>query len=713
MAETWTAKWIALAYDPREDLGVLAYRNRFHLDNVPAHASIRVSADNRYKLFVNGHMVSFGPQRGDSAHWFYETLDIAPYLKEGDNLIWALVWAFGWMAPMAQMAVRSGFVFESEIEGLSTPGKWEAARVKSWDFAMMHSGMEHFYIDIGPGEIWDGRSFPDWQQIPVEDLGWKPPHVIRTAAPRGATWEPHWGLVPRSIPPMRYHLRKGWPQVCRGGFMLPGGRELLLDYGELLCAFPQIAFEGPEGAEVTITYAESLWGADGEKGNRNDVEDKEMRGYEDKVILGRGTTEFEPLWWRTYRYLSIRATADVRVKIDAVETGYPYEVESSFEADDPRVKPIWNVAVRTAERCAGENYFDCPYYEQLQYAGDTRIQALIHYYLSTDRALTRNAVDQFGWSLMENGMTQSRYPNRVTQIIPPFCLWWLMMIHDQVLYDGRYAHPQADGILEGVAACRERGDNWWFADWVDDWSGGIPPGGSKSLVHDLTFTLARFSLRMARCSGSDLEYLASVRAIQAEMAEYLKSRYEVVQGLLDAPAGIVRHPCEHVESLYRVGQQMAGVDVDAWPVEALRAAGAAETTFYFSFYKHQAMAATDYMDQLRPWTEMIENGLTTFAEKPEPTRSDCHAWSAHPILGFFQLVAGVKSVAPSWGRVLIQPQPGSLRRFDARIAHPAGELGVLYEDDRLTVETPVPAELVWRGERATLAPGTHRIASLL
>lgn len=153
---------------------------------------------------------------------------------------------------------------------------------------------------------------------------------------------------------------------------------------------------------------------------------------------------------------------------------------------------------------------------------------------------------------------------------------------------------------------------------------------------------------------------------------------------------------------------------ERWPTEALAKANAAKCTYYFSYYKHLAMfgredAPFDYMTELAPWKEMIENGLSTFAENPEPVRSDCHAWSAHPILGFFQIVAGVTSIAPGWKKARIDPRPGSLRRFDARIAHPDGELRVQFENGKLEIDSPVPFELRWKGKKQELKAGKHRI----
>src|SRR4029077_1857694 len=121
-------------------------------------------------------------------------------------------------------------------------------------------------------------------------------------------------------------------------------------------------------------------------------------------------------------------------------------------------------------------------------------------------------------------------------------------------------------------------------------------------------------------------------------------RYDERGLVKSVDAGSEQAPTEHAEALLRLLDPGAS----AWPGDALRAAGAARCTYYPGYYKHLAMGPGDYLAELGEWRQMIERGLTTFAENPEPTRSDCHAWSAHPIVGFFQIVAGITSVAPGW-----------------------------------------------------------------
>jgi hypothetical protein len=583
---------------------------------------------------------------------------------------------------MAQMTYRLGFVLDGD--GLSTPASWLVGRIEGRDFRMLNSDIAPFYIDVGPGEIID-LSY-------LEPQSWSVPNVISRALEHGE-WhsDSPWRLVPRLIPAMVRKARESEPALVNGvtgqrrpfePFHLAPGQPALLDFGELVCGYPSFCASGP--GRLTATYAESLFRPDGSKGHRDEVAGKTVKGYQDVFVVPSQVVDSTPtLWWRTFRYIQLESNQPIQIhSFRVVETGYPYQVESTFEADDPWVERIWDVAVRTARRCAGETYFDCPYYEQLQYVGDTRIQALIHYYLSRDRRLARQALDHFEASILPDGLTQSRYPSRVVQVIPGFSLWWVIALLDQAQYDTGFEDREtwerrrtlADQILDAYG----RLDHWPFLDWVDSWPLGIPPGGLRHPAALALLELAK--LARAQFPGPPRRAEASLMAASVP-------------------------PSEHAEALLRLLARETGQTADPWPSQPL----ADQCSLYFQFYKHLAMRPKDYMAELGPWKRMIEEGLTTFAETEDPTRSDCHAWSAHPILGFFQTVAGVVSSAPAWRRAKIEPRPGSIRRFLARIAHPDGDLTVELEQDRLTFDSPVPFRLVWKGKEASFEPGRHSV----
>ena len=52
--------------EPANVYGVYHMRKTFELDEVPSRFIVHVTADNRYKLYLNGRFVSLGPARGIS-----------------------------------------------------------------------------------------------------------------------------------------------------------------------------------------------------------------------------------------------------------------------------------------------------------------------------------------------------------------------------------------------------------------------------------------------------------------------------------------------------------------------------------------------------------------------------------------------------------------------------------------------------------------------
>jgi hypothetical protein len=107
---------------------------------------------------------------------------------------------------------------------------------------------------------------------------------------------------------------------------------------------------------------------------------------------------------------------------------------------------------------------------------------------------------------------------------------------------------------------------------------------------------------------------------------------------------------------------------------------------------------------------MLALGLTTWAEMPEPGRSDCHAWSAHPNFDLLATVAGIESA-----KVNIQPHLGALKQLNASLPHPQGDITVAYrrEGEHLKADVTLPGRLtgsfVWKGKTVSLHPGAQQL----
>ncbi len=139
---------------------------------------------------------------------------------------------------------------------------------------------------------------------------------------------------------------------------------------------------------------------------------------------------------------------------------------------------------------------------------------------------------------------------------------------------------------------------------------------------------------------------------------------------------------QHANALGILTETITGDDVPAVARKLLAepADRLAQATFYFRFYLHRALRKAGlgdhYLEWLEPWRKMLAVGLTTWAENPEPTRSDCHAWSAHPNVDLLATVLGVEPAAPGFAKVLVAPHLGKLEWAEGAVPHPRGKVEV-------------------------------------
>ncbi|MGO4884513.1 MAG: alpha-L-rhamnosidase N-terminal domain-containing protein [Bryobacteraceae bacterium] len=745
LSHEWSAHWISVPATSPFDYGVYHFRRTFNLSAAPSAFLIHVTADNRYKLYVNGVLVSLGPARGDLHHWRYESVDIGHHLKAGKNALAAVVWNFGDLAPEAQITNQTGLLVQGDREAeriVDTGTPWKCARDTAYSPAPPDAAMSHFYYAAGPGEKIDAKLYPwGWEQPDFDDSSWKTAQVDSRGSPRDAQDGPNsWMLVPRSIPPMELTpqpitvLRSGGPSREIPPY---AHVTLLYDQTYLTTGYPQLTLSGGTGAKITIGYAESLFlPGFRDKGNRNQIEGKQFIGTHDLFIADGGLhRRFEPLWWRTWRYLQLTIeTQDHPLTIDdlqGVYTGYPFERKARLDAGSSEIQKILDTGWRTARLCAHETYMDCPYYEQLQYAGDTRIQALVSLYTTGDGRLMRNAIELLDSSRSAEGATYSRAPSRLQQYIPPFSLWWIGMLHDYWMYQDDPAFvarmlPGVRAVLWFFAAHQQAGASlgrmpWWnFVDWTKEWTDGTPPalatGNSAPL--DLQLLLAyQWAAEMEAALGNkslaeeDRQSAATlrdtVRRLYWDAGRQLfadtpaKREYSQQANALAVLAGVSEGDAAH-DLIERVASDQSLV----------------QCSIYFRHYLHSAMnkagAGDRYLDMLGPWRTMLGLGLTTWAETADPTRSDCHAWGASPNFELFRTVLGIDSAAPGFARVLIRPFLGKLTHVSGAIPHPKGEIAVTLSlnhgklDAGVTLPAGVTGRFEWHGQTRDLHPGENR-----
>ena len=770
----WSAKWIT-SPDADEGYGVYFFRKGLTLDAKPEAYIIHVSADNRYKLYVNGTQVAVGPAKGDPRNWSFDTVDIAPWLQAGDNRVAAVVWNFAGLRPVAVMSRgEAGFLVQGNSEreqALDTGKGWEVLRTDAYAPEAVHV---RGYYAAGCTDRVDGSRYPwGWEQpvrstgkqpaapageegqavgdpadsavdIPVpvaaEEPAWQAARLLGAAALKGAGNYHLWYLVPRPIPPMEVQPL----QMEHGldGTVIPPGetREFLIDNKVLTTGYPRLRFSGGKGAEITLAYAEAFYDADKGwgKGDRNVTDGKQFIGYQDVILADGGPDrDFEPLWWRTWRYLKLTVKTDQEPltinNLCAVSSMYPFVRESRFEApEDPSLQQMLDIGWRTARLCAHETYMDCPYYEQLQYFGDARIQALVTMYNTRDTCMVRNLLEQGRQSLNADGLMMSRYPSHVLQDISPYALFWLNSCHDWWMYRGDEGylktllpamrstlgwfndHLGTDGLLHHVPS-------WLFADWADLRSGTFPADAEgRSAYLDLIYLLALRDAAEMEDAFGDPWFAAGYRRTAEKLSHAAKTLYWVPEKKLFADDGARGSFSQHINALAILADLVSGQEASDLLKRTLTEAGLRPCTIYFRYYLQRAMAHSGngdlLLDNLGILRDQMALGLTTWAEMPEPSRSDCHAWGASPNIEFFRTTLGIDAASAGFRRVRIAPALGPLKEVSGSIPHPQGTISVSYKisstgklNASINLPEGVEGTFLWNGRTKPLRPGENRM----
>ena len=777
LKEQWSAAWIEVPDTDRDAYGVYYFRKDIDLASVPAEFKIHVSADQRYKLYVNGVLASLGPARNDSKHWNYETLDIAGYLREGKNVVAAQVWSEGPFKPVPNATIQTGFILmgEGQAKVLSTDGSWRC--IQDPGYTPLRQRVPGYYA-LGAGEQIDmSRTIADWQD-PANTLSdWKPAHPYALGAPHDdasgtGVYMGH-PLVASTLPQVeRYERRlqsvrrngglklpKAWP-AQPASVVIPANQtvDILLDQQELTNGYFNLGFSKGKAATITVQYAEALYlpsesddpRSEPAKGNRNDIEGKVIRGRHDVLISsGSDGQQFTSLDWRTFRYVNLHIeTLDEPLQLDDVSStfvGFPFVQRASLDTDNPELRQMMEIGWRTARLCAIETYTDCPYYEQLQYLGDTRIQALVSLYNAGDDRLVRNYLHQADMSRNAEGITMGRAPSELPQYITPYALHYIYALHDYLMYGGDpdFVYdlvPGAEQILHyfaryTLADGRVSGlPGWNFTDWCYNpgWMLGVPQpaqDGATSIL-DLQLLLAYQMLGdIEQHMGNN--YMAQKYAASAErLAKAVQQSYWVADRGLYANNTDRRQFAQHAQALAILTGLVEGEQARVLAEKTLTDASLDYCTIYFRFYLHQALAkaglGNDYLSWLDKWRENMANGLTTWAETSDvnTTRSDCHAWGASPNIEFFRILLGIDSASPAFQTVCITPHLGDIRRIGGTMPHPQGSITVAYEYKKIgkgkkastvfCADIDLPASVtgtfVWNGTTYPLQGGPNHIS---
>ena len=745
----------------------LRFRKTFSSTGVPLR--IDVSADERFILLLDGAEIARGPHRGMPERWFYHSYEIG--LEAGEHALEAIVWQMGAHAPLAQLSWRGGFILKAEgrYDEQLTTGKaaWQVGALTN---TTMTGQGESRAWGVGSECTVAGTALLD-----ERPMAYRPAVVVRGPIGGGVCGlrQSGWMLFPSALPdqmherrtPGRFkavradsatpfaaadsaHLQvKALNALLREGLpvTLPPHTTLraVWDLENYYCAYPEMTVSGGKGAKIRWRWAESLLDGKGRKGDRAAFDGKRIGKAFGDVFRPDGRTDgrFTTPWWRCGRWCQLDvSTEDEPLTVNAlavVETRYPTEPQAFFVCDDPAIPDVRRICTRALQMCSHEMFFDCPYYEQQMYPGDTRVQMRTTATLHADSRLVRQAMTLLGEAQRPNGLVPMNYPSRMMQESVTYTLCWVAMFRDFMMWrdDEAWLRARAPGMrraLDGVAAfVTPEGllgalPGWSFIDYTVPWPHGLPPRGQKdgfSAPENLQYLYAlRCAAEVERALGE--RHLADRWSEQAEtLAARIRERFWCAARGMLADTSDRDAFSEQTQSLAILAEALEPGQRAAAMRGLEHPDGLTSATVYFSHDLFEAYFACGRGDlffrRLDLWRRYVALNMSTLQEMPETPardpRSDCHAWGAHPLYHLQANVAGVRPGSPFFRSVRVAPQPGPLGFIRAGTPTPHGlveeELRFADGEVRGTVTLPegMDGMFMWKGRSIPLRPGTNAI----
>lgn len=665
-----------------------------------------ITADDCYKLYVNGTFAGQGPAPACPEHYYYNTIDIAPFLRDGKNILAVHLYYQG----LVNRVWNSGdgrFALAAELRQASRPLAWR------YRISRAYSGEATGY-DTQFLENFDSRQWEtDWKEPEYDDRSWD------RMVP--ALWADY-RLVPQTVKMLSVYEMKP-RRIIRAG-----RGHWLVDAGEEITGGLLVTAEGTPGSKVAILCGEELLQETGRiseegpeaQGSRDLPEGELVRSrlrcgctYREEWILGEGASEYIPYDYKGFRYAELRTEDDVRIQsVRLLIRHYPLdESRCTLRTGAPYVEEIFRICRQAVKLCTQGGYLDCPTREKGQYLGDAVITSRSQVWLSGTTEMLRKCIREFALTEKTCPGLTAVAPGSLVQEIADFSLLWIQLLMTDYQFTGdrefmkefyptaknllrhfaRYERP--DGLLEQVA------DKWNLVDWPENLRDGYDFELSRPIVapgcHNVINALYIGSMKTL----GEIEAILGLPAScdwKARNTSYIRAFYRPEQGLFaDNEAG---SHCALHSNLYPLYFGLVPKEAEKSVADFLVEKGFC-CGVMTGYYLLRALAGTGRYDAVyrllvnpgeHGWVNMLREGATACFEVwgrgQKWNTSLCHPWVSAPISILIEEIAGIR-LRPELpeGFEFAPHIPEEIQDFWLRVPFRGGTISVKKENGRVSL----------------------------
>lgn len=611
--------------------------------------TMNITADDYYKLYINGTFVCQGPASSRYDKYYYNTVDITPYLISGENVIAVHVYYQGYI----NRVWNSGDNRQGLIADVIKDGKFLFGTDSSWLYNYANeytdggtTGYDTQYLE----NIDFNLAEPDWNKLGFDDRRYIPAvvhtdddHVFFECVSTVNVYT----ISPKEVRKLgagHWFVDMGKEYTGQIHFIAKGvkGQKVIIRCGE----------ETVEGKDYQVRY--------------------DMRCnciYEEVCTLSGGEDEFLFYDYKTFRYVEIITDSDCidSNTIDMIVRHHMFDRNGYYVSSNNKlIEDVWEICAHSLAIGVQEAYLDCPSREKGQYLGDFVVSGLAHMYLTGDWQMYRKALVDFAISCSVCEGMMAVAPGSFMQEIADYSLIYPLAVANYFKYtndeatvrelmpvmDGILNHFEQfrrdDGLLEGVS------DKWNLVDWPKNLRDGYdfeltePPKaeGCHNVINAQYYCAVRTVEQLKAELGENYE-TRSTSLAEAFVKEFYKPEIGLFTDTAESmhtslhsnvlPAYLCIAPEEAKENIKHLIMQKGlccGVWFSYFVLKALAKLGAFEEEYELITNRSE-----------HSWYNMLAEGATTcyeaWGKEQKVNTSLCHPWASSPIIAIIEDIAGI------------------------------------------------------------------------
>ena len=443
----------------------ILFRKTFTYDSAIDSGRIYISADDYYKLYINGRFVAQGPTPAYHFRYNYNVIDVTDFLQQGENVLAVHTLYQGLINRVWQSGDnRHGLLLDLHINGSLAVSSDETFKTKP------HSGYREtgtVGYDTQFLESYDsGAPEAGFTQAAFDDTYWANAKLHQLS---------EYSLVEQKTAMLELETKH--PVKTQRD-----GNKVFLDFGSNYVGYLNLTAKGKGGDTITVRCGQEL--------NQDGSVRYELRAnctYEEPWILAEGVSTLDWFDYKSFRYAEILLPEGCEL-LDAAMTvrHYPFELQTGMKpeyAADPTLKKIWNLCVHTQKYGVQEVIQDCMEREKGFYMGDGCYTALTNMILTRDDSMVRKLIDDsFASVAVSDGLVTCLDCSFMQEIAEfPLILVDLVLWHFRLTGDEAYLktnYPKVVKLLDVYRRDYEKDfllrnlDKWCVVEWPANFQDG-------------------------------------------------------------------------------------------------------------------------------------------------------------------------------------------------------------------------------------------------